>query len=412
MIQLSGGTSDTKIQIPFTFFTFAAIALPLAQAFLFFGVSDLTEGVARSLPVLAAAHLYLLGFALMVASGAVYQLTPVVFLTPIRSSLAAYVQAAFLMVGIAGLVTSFFLRFRYILEAGGLILAGILLFIIHLFLMLSKTKGRNVQWGMAIASFTFLGFTVILGLLLGGNLSQGWGLPSLSLLIAHLAAGIGGWFILLIFAFSYKMVPMFSLAHGFSMRTAPWVFLLYGAGVFIIALSPFLRMGGELGMLLSLSGFLLFLFHVRHILKKGLKKHLDPGFRFALSAIWLGVLGHLLLTLLFLFPQLSLLGIPAVLLLIEGFVGFSIMGYLYKIIPFLWWTHRYSRKVGKEMVPTLQEMMFEKEAEFLFPALFYAFFIFVVALAVGLAWLAYFAQGAIFLLTLYFLYLMVQVVRK
>ena len=36
------------------------------------------------------------------------------------------------------------------------------------------------------------------------------------------------------------------------------------------------------------------------------------------------------------------------------------LGYLYKIVPFLVWTHKYSEKVGKEKVPTLKEMMNEK----------------------------------------------------
>lgn len=412
MMNRSMTTKETPIQVPFSFFLFAALSLPLSQAFLLFGLSDLAGGTFRSLPILAAVHLYLLGFALMVATGAVYQLAPVVFLTPIRSLWAAYVQAIFLMVGTAGLVLSFNLSFRTLLEFGGVVLAGILLFIIHLFLMLSKTKLRNTQWFMAIFSLTFLSITVLLGLLLGGDLSGGWELPHASLFTAHLSAGLGGWFTLLIFTFSYKMIPMFSLAHNFSMKTAPWVFGLYAAGVLWAALSPLTGGGIFIGFLLTFAGFTLFLLHSRSILKKGLKKRLDPGFRFALYAIGFGEAGHLLLLTASLLPDLPSLWIAALLLLAEGWIGFSIIGYLYKIVPFLWWTHKYSGKVGKEKVPTLQEMMFEREAEFLFPALTVSFLVLLAGMLTEITLLAILAQGALFFLTLYFLILMFRVVRQ
>lgn len=45
---------------------------------------------------------------------------------------------------------------------------------------------------------------------------------------------------------------------------------------------------------------------------------------------------------------------------IMSWIVFSIVGYLIKIVPFLWWTHRYSQKVGKENTPALKDMMDEK----------------------------------------------------
>ncbi|HLR79910.1 MAG TPA: hypothetical protein VK119_04955, partial [Bacillota bacterium] len=49
-----------------------------------------------------------------------------------------------------------------------------------------------------------------------------------------------------------------------------------------------------------------------------------------------------------------------------GWIIFSILGYLYKIVPFLWWTHKFSNKIGQEKVPTLKEMIHEKRSVFLF----------------------------------------------
>ncbi|HBI04317.1 MAG TPA: hypothetical protein DDY49_09850, partial [Paenibacillaceae bacterium] len=38
-------------------------------------------------------------------------------------------------------------------------------------------------------------------------------------------------------------------------------------------------------------------------------------------------------------------------------IGFSLFGYLYKIVPFLWWTYKYSNEIGKKTVPSLKDMM-------------------------------------------------------
>lgn len=53
---------------------------------------------------------------------------------------------------------------------------------------------------------------------------------------------------------------------------------------------------------------------------------------------------------------------------------FSILGYLFKIVPFLWWTHKYAERIGKESVPTLKEMINEKVSGYLFIVFYVALF--------------------------------------
>ncbi len=64
---------------------------------------------------------------------------------------------------------------------------------------------------------------------------------------------------------------------------------------------------------------------------------------------------------------------------IMGWVIASILGYLYKIIPFLWWTYKYSERIGKEKVPTLKEMINEKASVILFTL----FIISIIGLTIG-----------------------------
>ncbi|WP_374933381.1 hypothetical protein [Neobacillus driksii] len=58
--------------------------------------------------------------------------------------------------------------------------------------------------------------------------------------------------------------------------------------------------------------------------------------------------------------QNSLLIGPFVYLYLLLWIVLSIMGYLYKIVPFLWWTYKYSKEIGKKSVPSLKDMMNEK----------------------------------------------------
>ena len=65
--------------------------------------------------------------------------------------------------------------------------------------------------------------------------------------------GVTGWFTLLIFGFSYKMVPMFSLSHGFPMVQARYVYGFYATGLVISLVSFF----SNNSLLLKIGFFLL-----------------------------------------------------------------------------------------------------------------------------------------------------------
>ncbi|MEH7482808.1 hypothetical protein V7157_17470, partial [Neobacillus drentensis] len=63
----------------------------------------------------------------------------------------------------------------------------------------------------------------------------------------------------------------------------------------------------------------------------------------------------------------------------------SIVSYLYKIVPFLWWTYKYSKEIGKNKVPSLKEMMNEKMVIPLFSLFIVAILIVFCALAFHIA---------------------------
>jgi hypothetical protein len=93
-----------------------------------------------------------------------------------------------------------------------------------------------------------------------------------------------------------------------------------------------------------------------------------------------------------------ILAIPALAVLV-GWFGFSIVGKYYKIIPFLLWVHRYSKKIGSEPVPLLKDMLDERIGYASLVALFLGYLVILAGiLATSLAMVrvgsAFFALGS------------------
>jgi len=116
----------------------------------------------------------------------------------------------------------------------------------------------------------------------------------------------------------------------------------------------------KMGFFLLLAGFSVFSYHISIIIKKRLKKKLDKPFTFALVAIGLGNILHLAAFILVWTKAITSLAGPFIYCYLFLWVVLSIIGYLYKIVPFLWWTYKYSKEIGKKAVPSLKDMMNEK----------------------------------------------------
>src|SRR5690625_1893495 len=243
------------------------------------------------------------------------------------------------------------------------------MFLLQMYLTIKKQENKNIMTAFVLSALVCFFLTIIAGGILAWNLAFGTIAIHQPIFYSHLAFGITGWFSLLIFAFSYKLVPMFSLSHGFSMKGAKPAFFTYIAGLITLICSFWTEAAfmQTLGWALLLTGFVFFVTDVREILKKRLRRKLDKPFSFAILAIYIGFAIHLLA---FITALLGIANSPVwswlIFLYVFGWIVFSILGYLYKIVPVLWWTHKYSEKMGKEKVPTLAEMINEKISVILF----------------------------------------------
>jgi hypothetical protein len=407
-------TYETNIRLPFSFILFGVIAFFASQVIFLFSGPHVINGAFRIPSVWTAAHLAVLGWALMVAMGAMYQLVPVAFLTRIWNETLGFVQFIITAVGVSLFSVNLAFKVQSAFLPSLLLVFGLVLFFLQMFMTLRKQAKKNIMTLFVGSALVCLLLTIVLGITLAFHFWSGTEtFEHLFVLKTHLLFGISGWFTLLIIGFSYKMAPMFSLAHGFSMKPARYVYIIYISGL-IVSFFSFLKNNDTLfpvGMILLFVGFAMFVYHMFTILQKRVKKKLDRSFLFALLAIGIALFLHGAAA--FLAFHKNLYGFSIILYgYIFGWIFLSIIGYLYKIVPFLWWTHRYSKKIGKENVPTLKQMMNEKWT-FIQCSLFVISLIGVAcALIVSSLPLFYIAQGGMVLFSLLFACSIISVLLK
>lgn len=326
------------------------LAIPAGFVFLgegFFLLSGLVLALypeAFSLPRhplgLAGAHLFLLGFGVGVLLGALHQLLPVVLEAPLYRPGWGYPVMALWALGVAFLALGFAQSPVWVPVGGSLALLALLFFAYHAY----RTFHLAPRWNRVATALAwvvlYLVLTPSLGLLQALSLRYGFYDPER--LTWHLLAGLGGVFLLSILGVGYKLLSMFTLTHDVDERVLGLFLWAANLGLLGVAL------GERLGYLLLLLAYALALYDTGRILKNRMKRTLDIGVR------------HYLLGLFFL--GLSLVALPfnpvwAALWFALGFVGLVVTGMLYKILPFLVWTHRYAPKAGKERVPLLKDML-------------------------------------------------------
>jgi hypothetical protein len=360
---------ETNIKLPFSFIFFSLVSLVISQILLVIDYETVSNGVFRIPGIWSAAHLFVLGWAVMVAMGAMYQLVPVAFLTPIWSEKLGFVQFVVTAGGILSFALALYYTPHHALIPGLITLLGILMFIFQMGMTLKKQAQPNLLTLFVGTALVCLLLTILLGILMVLMMKVGsGGFEYVSFLKSHILLGIAGWFSLLIFGFSYKMVPMFSLSHGYPMGLAKFIYIIYVAGL-LVTVAGFIftnRIILQVGFFLLFLGFFLFVRHMLIILKKRVKKKLDRPFQFALLAIGFGLILHFLALVFSFFQSFEKFAGPLVFMYLLTWIGFSILGYLYKIVPFLWWTYKYSEAIGKDKVPTLKDMINQRLAVPLF----------------------------------------------
>lgn len=352
-----------SVDIPIRYFVFGLVSLALFAAALPF-ISD--QALAQHHyhhRTIALTHLLVLGWIASIILGATVQLVPVALGVRIHSEKLARWTFILHAIGVAGMVTSFWLwNFRLLLWFGSITTLGLGLFVYNIGRTLRRVEKHDA---VSIHIATSLGY-LVLTFLAGQYLMHDKATPFsplnvISAIHAHAHMAALGWFVMMIVGVSYRLIPMFALTSIRSHRRIWTSFGLLNAGIIgifigILTSEPWLPVAaGSASIALGLWAW-----EILAMLRARMRPHLDGTLRQALIAI-----AHL--------PLLAAFGIwlawPTPLtalraqaqtgygiLALLGLVTLFIMAMLYKIIPFLVWYKIYPPMVGRMPVPKLYEL--------------------------------------------------------
>jgi len=339
--------------------------------------------------IIAIVHLFILGFALSVVSGAMYQLVPVALETRLHSERLARWHFPIHVISAAGMVWMFWIwDMKQVGHFGSGLALGVGFFIWNLIRTLRQVRGWTVvSFGIAstlfwLASVLVAGLAVaagkctyemvdrpdlhpllaapLIGLrAISGFLSQ---FEPLAVMHAHAHLGVLGVFVLLTIGVGYKLVPMFLISEIQSNRRA-WAslwLLNLGLGTTFLAIL-FQNALKPIAALIVIAGLALYGFELRAMVRARRRQSLDAGLRaFLFSQAMLAPASILGLWLsrpgLALNETIGRIENAYGFITLFGVVALAILGMLYKILPFLVWFVAYGAQVGRAKTPSLQAM--------------------------------------------------------
>ncbi len=315
--------------------------------------------------VFALTHLAVLGWIAMIVQGALYQLLPVALQADLRSTKLPRWNFWVYCSGVAGFVPSFYFDWTPgVALFGALAVGGLAQFVVLVLSSLASAKVRHPMGAYVLAGQVWLAATMLFGLAYALDWQLRWFDVSDTMLAAHAHLGLAGFLSLTLMGVSYKLMALFSLAHGGDERIAYANLGLWNAGLLTLVAGLVFWPSGPVpvagGSLLAASAVvfaadLLLLFRGRRRRPVSLEQaHTFVSLASLLVAAGLGLVlltGHA--------PGRSWVvayGYAA----IAGWFGFSIVGKYYKIIPFLTWLHRYGSHAGAGPLPLLRDLLDER----------------------------------------------------
>ncbi len=356
--------------------------------------------------ILAIVHVNLLGWAMMLVYGSLYQLVPVVFETKLFSETLA--KITFWITGISVFLMAYSFWTGRLADAlvGSAVMmySGLFLFVINIGLTYRNATIKNIKNFFIIAAIFWLFFAQTEGLLMALNFKYNFlEANNLYHLKIHATAGLVGFFIQMIFGVGTTLIPMFLVSHQHSEKPLKPSFALLNAGLLSITLSWLYfpdRIILTSGWTMILLSVLLYVKFVYDAYRQRFKRKLDEGMQ-PTMLIFILVFLPVIFGILLLWqdnPHAPLaLTLTSLLLfsMIFGVINLIILGQTYKTIPFIIWLERYQPYVGKYQIPLPKEVYNARLALWQYRLYLVFFFLFM--------WAIFFKNEALLRTALYIL---------
>lgn len=357
-----------QLSIPFSFFLTVPVGVLLAAFIL------LKTGSASLLSpwmphAVALTHAGTVGVLAMGMLGALYQMTPVVAGAPVPFTRLAHMVHILILTGLIGFIWRLLggpaVAMTFSIVCFSIALPAFLL-PLGWALLRAPTKDITVQ-GMRVAVLSLVVITLI-GLFMSSGFAGGEFSPRRMLWMQlHLTLALLGWVGGLIVAVSWQVIPMFYLASTVNKSTKRWLLVLFVAGLVLPVIVVFTS--GESTGLISTqrltaiaalpAALVAWYYHPALILRalaKRKRKRSDASLLFWQAGLGIALLLIPVATAALLLPDPRwqvLFGWLA----IWGWAATIMHGMLSRIVPFLVWFHRYSTKVGLEVVPSMRSLL-------------------------------------------------------
>lgn len=328
---------------------------------------ELAMGAYPSPHVAGITHLFTLGWITTTIFGAMAQLLPVALGAPIRSTRVGHASFFTFVPGVAFFAAGIASSSLAIQHVGiGLITVGIILEVGNIASSIPRAKNRDVTWGAVIIAISYLSSTLVLGVILLHNLHSGFiANARLTTLATHLHVALVGWVLVMIVGVSHRLLPMFLLAHGADTRWTKRALALLTIGALVLATGLVARIAPAvwLGAALIDGGIACFIWQAYSFYRVRVRRKLDVGLRFAMTAIaFLAIAAVLGSALVVLGPMHARLATMYIVVGLLGGIVLYVTGFFYKIVPLLAWTARFRGRMGKGPVPTVAQLYSAKVA--------------------------------------------------
>ncbi len=370
------------------YFATALVSLMLALAWLV-AIPLVTPGTLGSPLTLVAVHLTVIGWMSLLMLGALHQFVPVIATRRLwNDALPAWTLGLVaggligMLVGFLGLPTGplqgMALAAPLLPIGGGAVVIGFTLAIVNLGLTLFAARPLSLSARYVASALGFSFLTVLLGLTFALAFS-GSGLlpPALAPLIGaalplHILAGVAGWLTLTAMGVALKLLSMFMLSPEERGALGELAWMAAAGGVAIgwtsgivglLVASAWLADLSLAGWCLLGAGVILYLIDMRRLYRSRRRRRLELNARLGAWALaCLGVTSLLVLMAWAGQGRDPAWVIASVYVALFGWLGGLGLSQLYKIVPFLTWIERYGRRMGRERVPLVQDLVNEDRA--------------------------------------------------
>jgi len=349
---------------------------------------------------LALTHAGSLGVLGMGMIGALYQMTPVVAGSPVPFTRLAHIAHISLVAGLLGFI------WRLMGGPMSMMSASIVCFSIAISavvlplgwaLIHAPTTNETVQ-GMRVAVASLAVITVI-GLVMASGFAGGVFSANRMLWVqVHLTLALLGWVGGLIMAVSWQVIPTFYLTPDDGKTTKRWLLALLLTGLVLpllvaitgVGISGFLSPSRLAAIAALPAAIAIWLLHpaltLRNISNRQ-RKRSDASLFFWQAGLVSGLLIIPIAMAALLLPDPRwqvLFGW----LLIWGWAATIMHGMLTRIVPFLVWFHRYSARVGLEIVPSMRSLLTQQRIKIGFILHLSSVLLGVIAIYFQTDWLA------------------------